>query len=396
MLKHEKTPPALQEWLISKGEEYAPFDPLRAKRIYDFLKPYLNLKCRIIHLIGTNGKGSTGRFIAMGLEQHHKKVLHFSSPHLFDFTERFYCNGKEIDAWQLEQAHQELWQFDIVHQASYFEYATFLALILARECEYLVFEAGLGGEFDSTSVVESDVSVFTLIGTDHQEILGESIEQIAQTKFRAMGQNVILAQQYDDRVYRIAYEIAQEKGASMRKVLGKQHYADLAFQEYVQRYDLPTFLQDNLCSAIEVLHFFGMKFDFENLKKLSLRGRFEMITPRIIVDVGHNIDGARAIRAKFREKSVILVYNSYREKNIEAILRELLPIIKKVLIISVENFRICPRYEITKILEKYKIDYGEFCIKKMRDDESYLVFGSFSVVQEFLKKYQETRNTKWK
>lgn len=93
---------------------------------------------------------------------------------------------------------------------------------------------------------------------------------------------------------------------------------------------------------------------------------------------------------------MILVYNSYREKNIEAILRELLPIIKKVLIISVENFRICPRYEITKILEKYKIDYGEFCIKKMRDDESYLVFGSFSVVQEFLKKYQETRNTKWK
>lgn len=396
MLKHKKNPPTLQEWLISKGEEYAPFDPLRAKRIYDSLKFHLNLKSHIIHLIGTNGKGSTGRFVAMGLEQNKKSVLHFSSPHLFNFTERFYCDGREIDALRLEQAHKDLWQFDVVHQASYFEYATFLALILAREYEYLVLEAGLGGEFDSTSVVESDVSVFTLIGKDHQEILGDSIEQIAQTKLRAMGQNVILARQYDDKVYQIAHNVAQEKKALLHEVLESQYYTDSAFQEYVQKYDLPNFLQDNLCNAIEVLRFFGMKFDFGNLGRLSLRGRFDMITPRIIVDVGHNVDGARAIRAKFREKSVILVYNSYKEKNIEAILRELLPIIKKVLIISVKNFRICPKYEIIKILEKYKIDYGEFCIEKMKDDENYLVFGSFSVVQEFLKKYQETRKAEWK
>ncbi len=77
--------PTLNEVLISKGAEYAPFDTSRAKRIYDAIAPIFGFekcfgtKCKVIHIIGTNGKGSTGRFITMGLEQYKKSVLHFSS-----------------------------------------------------------------------------------------------------------------------------------------------------------------------------------------------------------------------------------------------------------------------------------------------------------------------------
>lgn len=156
--------PSLHEVLESKGIEYAPFDPDRAKRIYAQILPHITLPSRIIHIIGTNGKGSTGRFIAMGLEQNQKSVLHFSSPHLFDFKERFYTQGGDIEDSRLEEAHIALWQIESVRESSYFEYATFLALYVSQGCEYLVLEAGLGGEFDSTSVCQypySRMYIFT-------------------------------------------------------------------------------------------------------------------------------------------------------------------------------------------------------------------------------------------
>ena len=214
---------SLNEVLLSKGAEYAPFDTSRAKRIYDSIVPIFGFdkcfgtRCKVIHIIGTNGKGSTGRFIAMGLEQQKKSVLHFTSPHLFEFNERFFVSNGEfqgdIPRDRLESIHQKLWAIESVREASYFEYATFLALVLGMEYEYLVLEAGVGGEFDSTSVIKANVSVFTLIGLDHQEMLGEHIEQIATTKLRAMSEYAILARQNHKEVEQIAREIALQKGA---------------------------------------------------------------------------------------------------------------------------------------------------------------------------------------
>ena len=392
--------PTLNEVLISKGAEYAPFDTSRAKRIYDSIAPIFGFekcfgtKCKVIHIIGTNGKGSTGRFITMGLEQQGKSVLHFSSPHLFNFNERFFVSGGdfrgEIPQSRLESIHQKLWAIESMREASYFEYATFLALVLGMEYEYLVLEAGVGGEFDSTSVVLADMSVFTLIGLDHQEMLGENIEQIAKTKLKAMSGYTILARQNYKQVENLALEIALQKGVEcalwegMDKILGEQKKA---FYEYVKRYNLPVFLQENLSNALRVLAFFGMKFDFATLGRLSLRGRCEILAKNIVLDVGHNIDGARALRAFLGDKKVNLVYNSYIEKDIRAILRELLPNIKKVLILSVQNSRICPRQRLVKILESLQIAFMDFDIATISEREDYLVFGSFSVAQEFLQQY---------
>ena len=109
------------------------------------------------------------------------------------------------------------------------------------------------------------------------------------------------------------------------------------FEAYARKFALPMFLRENLYNAMRGLRVCGMKFDFHTLEGLSLRGRCERIAPNIVLDVGHNIDGARVLREYFGAKCVNLVYNTYKEKDFEAILRELLPIIKKVLIISVER-----------------------------------------------------------
>nr|WP_317404785.1 Mur ligase family protein [uncultured Helicobacter sp.] len=400
---------SLNEVLLSKGAEYAPFDTSRAKRIYDSIVPIFGFdkcfgtRCKVIHIIGTNGKGSTGRFIAMGLEQQKKSVLHFTSPHLFEFNERFFVSDGwfqgDIPRDRLEQIHQKLWAIESVREASYFEYATFLALVLGMEYEYLVLEAGVGGEFDSTSVIKANVSVFTLIGLDHQEMLGEHIEQIATTKLRAMSEYAILARQNHKEVEQIAREIALQKGAKcvlwegLEEILGEQKEA---FYQYAKRYKLPLFLQENLSTAMRVMAFFGMEFDFLRLGRLSLRGRCEILAKNIVLDVGHNIDGARALRAFLGKKKLNLVYNSYIEKDIEAILRELLPNIKKVLILSVENSRICPKERLIKTLEALQVAFMDFDMAMMSESEEYLVFGSFSVAQEFLRQYTILQQEKGK
>lgn len=400
---------SLNEVLLSKGAEYAPFDTSRAKRIYDSIVPIFGFdkcfgtRCKVIHIIGTNGKGSTGRFIAMGLEQQKKSVLHFTSPHLFEFNERFFVSNGEfqgdIPHDRLESIHQKLWAIESVREASYFEYATFLALVLGMEYEYLVLEAGVGGEFDSTSVIKANVSIFTLIGLDHQEMLGEHIEQIATTKLRAMSEYAILARQNHKEVEQIAREIALQKGAKcvlwegLEEILGGQKEA---FYQYAKRYKLPLFLQENLSTAMRVMAFFGMEFDFLRLGRLSLRGRCEILAKNIVLDVGHNIDGARALRAFLGKKKLNLVYNSYIEKDIEAILRELLPNIKKVLISSVENSRICPKERLIKTLEALQVAFMDFDMAMMSESEEYLVFGSFSVAQEFLRQYTILQQEKGK
>ena len=395
--------PKLDEVLLSKGAEYAPFDVMRVHRIYKGIAPICGFEnvfgkqCKVIHIMGTNGKGSTGRFITMGLAQHKKKALHFSTPHIFGFNERFYIAKEDyqgdIEQKELEAAHQELWSIPLAREASYFEYATFLALLLAREYEYLVFEAGVGGEYDSTSVIQANVSVFTLIGLDHQEMLGSSIKEIALTKLKAMSGQVILARQNDKEVEHLAQEIAQQKGLKC-ELWQDIHTAERLrdevedFTKYCKKNALAAFLCENLYTAMRVLQYFGMYFDFTSLNPLSLRGRCERLSAHIVLDVGHNLDGARVLREYFGAKQVILVYNSYADKDIEAILRELLPIIKKVLILYPNNPRICPKEKLTNILQMLAIEYEDFDMAQMREDEEYLVFGSFSVIEAFLQQYR--------
>ncbi|WP_233706626.1 folylpolyglutamate synthase/dihydrofolate synthase family protein [Helicobacter marmotae] len=394
---------SLEEVLASKGAEYAPFDRGRMGRIYAQIAPvygfneYLTHTCKVIHIMGTNGKGSTGRFVSMGLAQNHKSVLHFSSPHLLSFNERYYISREDyqgdIHSAELESAHQRLWSIESVHEASYFEYATLLAFVLARDYEYLVLEAGVGGEYDSTSVIGANVSVYTPIGLDHQDMLGQSVQEIALTKLRAMSGYTLIAKQIHKEVIPLAQSIAQERGIVCEMITDISQDSDFsddieAFREYVLAYHLPSFLRANLYSAMRILLYLGMKFVFQGLGGLSLRGRCEALNAHIMLDVGHNIDGARVLSEHFGTKKVYLVYNSYFQKDMEAILYVLLPIIKQVLIISVENPRICPKQRLINILQKLAIPYKDFDINQIKADRDYLVFGSFSVVETFLQQYK--------
>ncbi|MGN8514827.1 Mur ligase family protein [Helicobacter pylori] len=383
----------LKAFLETKPKEYHKFDPSRFIQIYkDFKNAFFEIQAKVIHVVGTNGKGSTGRFLTLLLADQNFKVLHFTSPHVFEFRERFYLNGSVVKESVLENAHQQLQSHAFSSACSYFEYATLLAVMLAKDCDYLVLEAGLGGEFDSTNALEKTLSVFTPIDYDHKEFLGDSLESIATTKLKAMGSlNIIAPQQ--ELVLNVAQTIAKEKHA---KLIVVQNEISKGVMDYIERYHLAHFLAMNLevaLKAFETLLPCNKQEVLKNLKPLNLIGRCELLSPNILIDVGHNPHSAKALKEEIKRvfnTPIILIYNCYQDKDAFLVLEILKPVVKKVLILELHNERIIQLEKLKGILETLGLEHALF--EDLKENENYLVYGSFLVANAFYERYPKKRD----
>jgi len=385
----------LADFLSQKPLYYKEIDHLRVHKAYDILRTQIR-RPQTVHMVGTNGKGSTGRMIAHLAWKSGKQVGHFSSPHILIFNERIWLNGSDSTDEALEEAHQRLFALlgsETSEALSYFEYTTLLAFVVFEHCDLMVLEAGLGGEFDATNVCDKELSVVTPIGIDHQAFLGETIEEIAATKLRSIqpGSNVLLAPQPYNEVTKTAKEIANSVGASL-VVAQKFVFAKDEGTHEGNPYELVNiakekgwsdYLIDNAAVALQALDILNIKYDINDLKTLELFGRFYPLTPNIRIDVGHNPLAARAIE-KALDKKVVLIYNSLDDKDYEAVLRTLKPKVKWVEIINIDSQRATTLEEIEKALQTVGLEYSYFK-NKIKAEENYLVFGSFYVVEAFLK-----------
>ncbi|GAA7419878.1 folylpolyglutamate synthase/dihydrofolate synthase family protein [Helicobacter pylori] len=383
----------LKAFLETKPKEYHKFDPSRFIQIYkDFKNAFFEIQAKVIHVVGTNGKGSTGRFLTLLLADQNLKVLHFTSPHVFEFRERFFLNGSVVKESVLENAHQQLQSHAFSNACSYFEYATLLAVMLAKDCDYLVLEAGLGGEFDSTNALEKTLSVFTPIDYDHKEFLGDSLESIATTKLKAMGSLSIIAPQ-QELVLNIAQKIAKDKHAQLIVV---QNEISQEVKAYIERYHLAHFLAMNLevaLKAFETLLPCNKQEVLKNLKPLNLIGRCELLSPNILIDVGHNPHSAKALKEEIKRvfnTPIILIYNCYQDKDAFLVLEILKPVIKKVLILELHEERVIKLEKLKGILETLGLEHALF--EDLKENENYLVYGSFLVANAFYKRYQKKRD----
>ncbi len=378
----------LSEYLNQKPLYYTEIDVTRMPRVYGTIATHFTLP-KIIHMVGTNGKGSTGRYIAHALHVKGYETGHYTSPHIRRFNERIWRTGEAISDAQLEAAHrwlQERLNAEDAAALSYFEYTTLLAMRCFEGCEYVVLEAGLGGEFDATNVFEKVLSVFTPIDLDHQSFLGNTIMEIAATKLRSMGDKVLLSEQPYEEVEDLAYEIARERAASICNSGAMLDARDFAIASQVaQRDALPIYLQRNLLSAMAALKCLHVTYDAASFAGARLFGRLSPIAPNITLDVGHNVLAAQAIADHYGKTQVVLVYNSYGDKDYHTILKTLRPVIKRVELITVASVRIAETERLHRVLEDLEIPYCDF--EACRFDETYLVFGSFSVAEAFLERH---------
>jgi len=339
----------------------------------------------IIHLVGTNGKGTTGRFLASALLHAGYSVGHYTSPHILRFNERLWLDGRDAEDAELQRAFERVMHWldrETADALSYFEFTTLMAAALFERCDFIVMEAGLGGEYDATAVFEKRLTLVTPIDFDHQAFLGDTIAAIAGTKLRAMAGTAILGLQPHPEVYDIAAGIAAARGAELLRcedAAGRDGI--MAVEAAAARLRLPHYLRDNLLLAAAALTKLGIPFDAESFDA-PLFGRLSKIAPNVWLDVGHNVLAARAIAEALGERKVTLVYNSYGDKDYAAILETLKPRIVSVELIPVGSERAAPQAALKRALEKLQIPYGGFT--GIAADKTYLVFGSFSVAEAFI------------
>ena len=377
-------------FLEKKPLYYKEIDHQRVHRAYALLKPHIR-QPKTVHIVGTNGKGSTGRILAhlaFSDQGSAFSVGHYSSPHILKFNERIWIDGEDASDEVLEEAHQKLFPIlgqEMSEALSYFEYTTLLAFVVFEECDLMVLEAGLGGEFDATNVCDKALSVITPIGIDHQAFLGETIEEIAATKIRSIQKKALLAPQVYDEVEKVAEEIALEKNAVLRQV--QKTMPPKTLTELAEVKGWSEYLIDNAMVALEALDILGISYQLNDLMRLELFGRFYALTDNIRIDVGHNLLAAKAIEKALDEK-IVLIYNSLDDKAYEEVLGILKPKVKRVEIIKIDSQRATTLSEIEKALESVGLSYSYFD-NTIDNDENYLVFGSFYVVEEFLKSMEK-------
>jgi dihydrofolate synthase/folylpolyglutamate synthase len=381
----------LDDFLARKPLFYDVIDYERFPKTYQKIAQLLP-KPKIIHLVGTNGKGSTGRFLATALHRFGKKVGHYTSPHILRFNERIWMDGSDIDDEAMEAAHEKLLlllALDIAESLSYFEYTTLLAMVVYEGCEYVVCEAGLGGEFDATAAFDKVLSVFTPIDFDHSAFLGGTIESIATTKLRSMQSFALLGKQKHLEVATIARNIAEEKRCKLLRVSEiitpkiEEQALHLATKN-----GLSDYLRDNLTLAMAAYTLLGYEASEALFDQNALFGRLSKIAPNITLDVGHNALAADSIAKAYFGKKVTLIYNTYGDKEYREILGLLKPIIDSVEIIDVDEARIVKRNELVNALNDLKIPFEPF--ETIHKNKEYLVFGSFSVAETFLKRMNVT------
>ncbi len=178
------------EWLFVQAPNYQ-IDGQKAykpglqniTRLCDFFgNPQEKIKC--IHIGGTNGKGSSSNMLASVLQEAGYKIGLYNSPHLIDFTERIKVNGKNCDKKFVFEFIQKLKNLPEDIKPSFFEFTTVMAFeyFHQQNVDFAVIEVGLGGRLDSTNIIKPLVAAITNVQLDHQNILGDTIEEIATEK----------------------------------------------------------------------------------------------------------------------------------------------------------------------------------------------------------------------
>ncbi len=341
------------------------------------LSKYIKLPY-VIHIVGTNGKGTTGRFLASFLHQQKKSVLHYTSPHILKFNERIWINGSNVTDDELQKAHinlLEILPIDLLEKLTYFEYTTLIALYLSSNFDYIVLEAGLGGEFDATNVVTNNITVVPSIGIDHKDFLGDTLVEIASTKLRSCDQRYIFGEKFDSEVIDLTQTVLKDK-----EEIPFCNDLDFTFSN-----KLPQYIISNATLALSVMKYLNLYSN--DLKLEILEGRCQKISSNITIDVGHNPLAAHALLEEFKNKKINLIYNSYKDKDYEAILTILKPIIKKVFVIKIEDERIVDIDKLLNTIKKLSLNGELFNFDQLNNEEEHLVFGSFKVVEEFISKF---------
>jgi len=239
-------------------------------------------------------------------------------------------------------------------------------------------------ERDATAVFAKHLTLVTPIDIDHEAFLGKDISSIALTKLNAIENVAIIAKQKYISIEKICKKLIQEKNIQIIPLNTLLNSQDTIKISSISKENLlSTYLEDNLSLAIAALNYLSISYEVHNFKNSRLFGRLSQFRDNILVDVGHNVLAARSIYESLNGSKYTLVYNSYKDKNYKEILNILKPILNDIEIIEIEGERVEELEILKSVIKEMNFDFKLF--SQLQEDKNYLVFGSFSVVEAFLK-----------
>ncbi len=333
---------SLEDWLFYLEQQHPSEIELGLDRVKSIAET-ANLTdfgdTKIVLVAGTNGKGTTIRFIESYLIAQGYNVGIYSSPHLFKYNERVRLNGSDasdeqhIDALSfIEQARAEI-------PLTYFEFGTLagLRLLQQQKLDFALIEVGLGGRLDATNILAHDVAVVTSIGLDHVDWLGDDLNTIAFEKagiFRADKPAVVgepvsyssFVEQAERHKVSAFYQVGKDYSYetyqdSWKAAIGEHEFTGLP---------LPLIPVQNVSTALMVLQQLDIELDLEKIKQtlssVTLTGRLQILSeqPMQMVDVAHNSHAIThllktlASHPKFRDvTSIDLVVAMMKDKDIQ-------------------------------------------------------------------------------
>ncbi len=363
------------------GYRYAPetFDLSRIERLLALLdSPHRKLK--VVHVAGSKGKGSTSAMIASVLQAAGYRVGLYTSPHLHTFRERIRINQQLIAHLEVAELIEELQPYaDQVEGITTFEVITVLAFLyfFRKAVDIAVLEVGLGGRLDATNVVIPEVSVITSLSYDHTHLLGNTLAQIAREKAGIIKAGVpVVTSPQPAEAMQVIRAVCQDKNAPLTQVENEWSWSQTGFDWNGQSFRLcPRRQEDqtaqpatgsrlaagNACldvwlpllgahqilnaatavTVLDLLRLRGWRIATPDIL-LGLRcvrwpGRLEILSqqPLIIVDSAHNADSAQklvlALKEYFGGRPIVLIFGASSDKDIEGMLREFVPHVKRII-----------------------------------------------------------------
>ncbi len=380
-------------------------------------------KLKIIHVAGTNGKGSTSTMISNILRKSGYNTGLFISPYVTDFRERIQYNGNMIEKNELAEcvekvkdAIEKLFEQDI--QPTEFEAVTAAAFLYyeKKKCDFVVLEVGLGGRLDSTNVINAPyVSVITSISMDHTAILGDTIEKIAAEKSGIIkfGAETVVYPFQDEKAKEIIRKTCEDKCNSLKipdinrlEIFAERLEGTLANYDGIE-FNLPLagkHMVYNACTAIEAVRSllrFGINISNESvaqgIESSIMPGRMELIKkkPVIILDGGHNEGCAEAlsvfVKKHLNGKRIVMVSSMMADKDYLAYLAKVAPLAETFIATKANVPRALESAELMKNASEfcgncYDISNPQKAVSAahniLQPDDALIVCGSFYLAGE--------------
>ncbi len=372
--------------------------------------PHLNLDC--IHIAGTNGKGSTCAIINRIFIESGLTVGLYTSPHLVSFNERIKINDQKISNYDIAEFMNE--NRDIIKKikTTFFETTTAMAFdyFYKNSVDIVVIETGLGGRLDSTNVVSPQVCGITSISLDHSEILGDTIEEIAEEKAGIIKNNVpIYVFEQKKNIVEIIKKKAIQSHAPLTIIksndidLSTSHNQGSLFKYKGYNVELPLIGEhqvQNCVLAIDICEYVLGNLDEKILNraisKLLWPGRMERLSGgNIYYDVAHNYDGIRTLIKTINKihprKKIVGLFCIKAGKNIEFICKLLKKYFSKIIICQDKEKYLLSVKSLSEIFQKKKINFLKtdsvkegikVLINSNMDENIGLIFGSHYIAEE--------------